>query len=131
MAYFDLYVQAKPKGYFGQEDVPVLEKLCVANALYDKAMDEMLERNIMKIDDILGDETADPHIKVMMSLGEAVARFTKLLGLTPQDRGRPVADKYGKPIIHGQAQPTQEEANHATVQNKYWGRRVIENDGSK
>lgn len=122
MAYFKLYVDAKQRGYFAQEDVPTLEKLCVLNTLYDKAMNEYLERSIMQIDEVLGVEVIDPYMKVITTLGDAVARYVKLLGLTPLDRGRPVVDKNGRPLMNGQAAPTENEIQHNAVQNKYWGK---------
>ena len=123
VVYFQLYVQAQPKGYFSEADVPTLEKLCVMNVLYDKAMSEYLERSLMQIDDVLGGEKVDPHFAMIMKLTDGVARLVKLLGLTPLDRGRPVVDKFGKPVVHGQAKAlSHEESEHTRIQNRYWAK---------
>jgi len=129
MDYFRLYTSAQPKGYFSDADVPLLEKLCVLNVLYDRAMNEYLERALMKIDEVLGGEQIDPHFAMMTKLTDAIARLTKLLGIGPLDRGRPVVDKFGKPVVYGNATEVKEESEHERIQGKYWGEKAGRNRG--
>lgn len=129
MEYFRLYTSAQPKGYFSDADVPTLEKLCVMNVLYDRAMNEYMERTLMKVDEVLGGEQVDPHFGMMMKLTDGIARLTKMLGIGPLDRGRPVVDKFGKPVVYGNAAEVKEVSEHERVQGKYWGDKAQRNRG--
>lgn len=100
VAVFRQIVDSKPRGYFGESDVPLLEKLCFAHVQHQALMRDFGE-GVPLIEDPLvpGLLRAHPSFDLLRRLDNVILSMSKHFGLSPAERGRPVVDDRGRPVL--------------------------------
>ncbi len=120
-AIFYQLVGSKPRGYFSESDVPLLEKLANAHAQYDALMRDYGEGDMLIQDPMIpGVLKEHPAFAMMRRLEVVILALTKHFSLSPSERGRPIVDDKGRPVVNHREREAEDPTK--TAKGRFLGR---------
>ena len=113
MDYFEFYRDNVGPDHFRPLDVPLLEDLCLARALFDRITEDYMEKETLTQQMVNGLEVSHPLFDKMQKLGERIRKLSVELCLTITERARIK--------VSGGAEATEKEKKRKELRARYLG----------